>query len=261
VTALWQVDAFADEPFSGNPAGVCVMDDARAEAWMQAVAAEMNVSETAFLTARGDGTWAIRYFTPEVEVPLCGHATLASAHVLFETSRADGEVVLHAACEVLRARRTGDSWISMDFPARGVQPVDPPPGLLDALGATGRTWAGDDPWPLVELDDARAVRELRPDFGRLSALGLSACVTARADEPGIDFVSRFFAPPVGIDEDPVTGVAHCMLAPFWAERLGRTELTARQVSMRGGLLKLRVGADRVQISGRAVTVFRAELLA
>jgi predicted PhzF superfamily epimerase YddE/YHI9 len=258
MTELWQIDAFTDRPFAGNPAGVCLPDDARAEAWMQAVAAEMNVSETAFVTPRADGGWDIRYVTPEVEVPLCGHATLASAHVLFETARAGGEIVFHAPRDVLTVRREGD-WIAMDFPVRAVEPVEPPPGLLEALGARGRTFLGPDPWALVELDDAQAVRDLAPDFAKLRAGSHAAIVTAPADEPGIDFVSRFFAPPVGIDEDPVTGVAHCALAPFWAQRLGKRTLTARQVSRRGGLLRLRLGNDRVEISGQAVTVIRGEM--
>ncbi|MCC6861086.1 MAG: PhzF family phenazine biosynthesis protein [Bryobacterales bacterium] len=259
---LLQVDAFTSRPFGGNPAAVCLLDSPRSESWMQAVAAEMNLSETAFLHPEGDG-YRLRWFTPEVEVELCGHATLASAHVLWETGRLapDARASFHTLSGALGAGREGD-WIVLDFPATPQTPAAMPPGLLDALGApavhTGRTRFDF----FVELGGEQAVRGLKPDFQALAAAGARGIiVTARADGPEYDFVSRFFAPASGINEDPVTGSAHCCLAPYWSERLGKTSLTAWQASKRGGMLRLRVEGDRVRIAGQAVTVLRGELAA
>jgi PhzF family phenazine biosynthesis protein len=258
------VDAFTRRPFAGNPAGVCILPAARDAAWMQAVAAEMNLSETAFLVPRADGSFDLRWFTPAVEVDLCGHATLASAHVLWETGRLspDAAARFHARSGLLTATRTGDR-IEMDFPAKAVEPADAPPDLLPALGAQAR-WIGRNRMDyFVELADETTVRNLAPDHTRLSRVdGRGVIVTAKAG-PGTeaDFVSRFFAPQSGIAEDPVTGSAHCALGPFWRDRLGKSELVGLQVSRRTGIVGVRCAGDRVFLSGIAVTVMRAELLA
>jgi PhzF family phenazine biosynthesis protein len=261
---LFQVDAFADAPFRGNPAAVCVLPVARDEAWMAAVAAEMNLSETAFLTARADGAYDLRWFTPSVEVALCGHATLASAHALWERGflSASSPARFHTKSGLLTATRRADTLIELDFPARPAAPMIPPEGLADALGATilsaGRS-ADDE---LVEVASEAIVRALRPDLARIATLPVrGVIVTAPASAGPWDFVSRFFAPGAGIPEDPVTGSAHCCLAPFWAARLGKTELVGYQASARGGTVRARLVGDRVILGGRAVTVLAGELLA
>lgn len=256
-----QVDAFTDRAFSGNPAAVCVLPGPRDEAWMQAVAREMNLSETAFLHPEADG-YRLRWFTPSVEVDLCGHATLASAHVLWEDGHlAPGDVArFHTRSGTLTARRDGD-WIEMEFPALPPSSIDPPPGLGRALGVEPR-YVGLSRFDLlVELDDEAVVRSLEPDLGllrRIDARGI--IVTARADGDEFDFVSRFFAPQVGVDEDPVTGSAHCVLGPHWQERMGRNEFLGYQASPRGGVVRVAVDGPRVRLAGRAVTVLRGQLL-
>jgi PhzF family phenazine biosynthesis protein len=257
-----QVDAFTAEPFRGNPAAVCVLEADRPDAWMRAVAREMNLSETAFLRRSGDG-WSLRWFTPAVEVDLCGHATLASAHVLWEDGFAGTAEALRFVTRSgeLRAKRENGA-IVLDVPARAATRNAPPAGLLNALGAADVVDVAYNrmDW-LVELRDADAVRGLAPDLTalrRIDARGV--IVTARADDGEHDFVSRFFAPAVGVDEDPVTGSAHCCLAPWWAERLGRTELAGYQASARGGTVRVRLRNERVDLIGRAVTVLRGELM-
>lgn len=255
-----QVDAFASRAFTGNPAAVCVMDGPRDEAWMQEVAMEMNLSETAFLAPRPDGSWDLRWFTPAVEVALCGHATLASAHVLWQDGHLSGDATarFHTRSGLLTARREGE-WILMDFPAKPAQPADAPAGLANALGAEPRNVARSEYDWLVELDSEEALRGLDPDLTllrRVEARGV--IVTARAAE--YDFVSRFFAPRVGVAEDPVTGSAHCVLAPYWAERLGRDAMTGFQASARGGVVRVRAAGDRVELGGQAVTVMRGTLV-
>lgn len=256
-----QVDAFTDRAFGGNPAAVCVLPAPREESWMQAVAREMNLSETAFLYPEADG-YRLRWFTPAVEVELCGHATLASAHVLWEAGHlADDDVArFHTLSGPLTARRDGD-WIVLDFPAMPEAEVDAPANLARALGAEPR-YVGRSRFDLlVELDDEAAVRSLEPDLTllrRIDARGV--IVTARADGEEFDFVSRFFAPRVGVDEDPVTGSAHCVLGPFWQKLLGRNEFYAYQASPRGGIVRVTIHGDRVHLGGRAVTVLRGELL-
>jgi predicted PhzF superfamily epimerase YddE/YHI9 len=256
-----QVDAFTAEPFRGNPAGVCVLDEWASEEWMQAVAAEMNLSETAFLVRQGKG-FAIRYFTPMVEVPLCGHATLASAHVLWEEGIVPGEetIALCASGGPLAAGREGE-WIRLDFPAIPATEAAIPEGLSEALGAeilgAYQSWESG---YLVELASVETVRGLEPDFTRLRAFGPIVATAQGTPAAGCDFVSRFFAPSLGIDEDPVTGVAHCSLAPFWAERLGPHELVGHQLSRRGGVVKVRARGERVDILGQAVTVMHGEIL-
>jgi predicted PhzF superfamily epimerase YddE/YHI9 len=258
---LFHVDAFAPAPFTGNPAAVCLLEASADSGWMQAVAAEMNLSETAFVHRLDDnGRFALRWFTPTVEVDLCGHATLASAHVLWETGGLgpDTPARFETHSGTLTATRAGDE-VELDFPADPVTPAVPEPGLLDALGVAVRTaLRGRIGW-VLELAGDRAVRAARPDFGRLSAFEI-AVITAPSDDPAYDFVSRCFGPKFGIDEDPVTGSAHCALGPYWADQLGKRALTGYQASARGGVVHVRVDGDRTHLAGRAVTVARGELV-
>ena len=263
---LFHVDAFASAPFTGNPAAVCVLETTADPGWMQAVAAEMNLSETAFLhplDAADAGRFGLRWFTPTVEVDLCGHATLASAHVLWETRRLpiDTPARFHTRSGTLTARRAGDAGeeVELNFPADPVAPTDPDRGVVDALAVSPRAVSrGRIGW-VLELADERAVRDVPPDFARLAAFDL-AVVTAPADDPAVDFVSRCFGPKFGIEEDPVTGSAHCALGPYWASRLGKTELTGYQASARGGVVRVRLDGDRTHLAGRAITVARGELV-
>ena len=261
---LYLVDAFTDRPFAGNPAGVCLLDHARDEAWMQRVAAEMNQAETAFLERRGDD-FGLRWFTPTVEVDLCGHATLGSAHVIWETGVSSAPILrFHTKSGVLTARRV-DERIELDFPALERMERVPPSGLLPALGIAEARWIGGNRMDyLIEVDSAAIVRGLKPDFMKLRASTAEVrgvIVTSVNDDPSHDVVSRFFAPGSGIDEDPVTGSAHCALAPYWAARLGKTELRAYQASPRGGTVETVLQGDRVLLRGRAATVVAGELWA
>lgn len=258
---LWQIDAFTDRPFAGNPAAVTLLDGPRDDAWHHAVAAEMNLAETAFLTRQRDD-YGLRWFTPTVEVDLCGHATLAAAHFLWESGRLPATAVarFRTRSGLLTAERDGD-WIVLDFPATPATGVPPPAGLADALGATP-SWVGRSVFDLVaRFDSASAVRAMKPDLARLGALDARGIiVTAPGDVSGVDFVSRFFGPRVGVPEDPVTGSAHCTLGPLWADRLGRDALVGYQTSARGGTVRVEVRGDRVRLAGRAVTVLRGELI-
>ena len=258
---IYQVDAFTKTPFAGNPAAVCVLAEPASEQWMQDVAREMNLSETAFLVGSDDG-YQLRWFTPLVEVYLCGHATLASAHVLWETGEANREGTLrfHTKSGLLSAKRDGD-WMELDFPATPVSQCEPPAGLLEAFNESA-VFVGKSIFDyLVELSTEAEVRAAAPNMGTLAQVDTrGVMVTSRSDSPECDFVSRFFAPATGVDEDPVTGSAHCALGPYWMERLGKAELAARQVSARGGELRVRVDGDRVRIAGQAVTVMRATLV-
>ena len=264
---LIQVDAFTSKPFGGNPAAVCLLEGRESfldERWMQHVAREMNLSETAFLAPRADGH-DLRWFTPTVEVDLCGHATLASAHVLWECGRLapDRPARFHTKSGVLVCKRRGD-WIEMDFPSHPAAESAPPEGLLEALSARAR-FVGRSRFDwLVEVGSEEELRALAPDFGRLRKVAARGIIaTSRSSgqsSDGFDFVSRFFAPRSGIDEDPVTGSAHCTLAPFWGERLGRDAMRAWQASARGGEVRVRVADGRVVLAGQAVTVLRGELL-
>ena len=261
---LLQIDAFTDEAFAGNPAAVCILPSARDATWMHHVAREMNLPETAFLVSRGKNEgFDLRWFTPTIEVDLCGHATLASAHALWQTGTLTAKTAakFHTKSGVLKATRR-DDWIELDFPATVDEPADPPPGLADALGVEP-AYVGRSRFDyLVQVDREATVRELTPDLERLRKLPVrGVIVTSQATTPGLDFVSRFFAPASGIDEDPVTGSAHCTLTPFWSKRLGKTSMVARQVSARGGTLRLRLDGDRVHLGGQAVTIARGELLA
>ena len=260
---ITQVDAFTSEPFGGNPAAVCLLPAPAEAAWMQRVAREMNLSETAFLVRREDGQFDLRWFTPAVEVDLCGHATLASAHVLWEEGHLPpGEpAVFHTRSGRLSAEQRGE-WIEMDFPAEPAEPALAPDGLAAALGVEPGYIGRNRFDYLVEVDTQATVERLTPDYARLAEVETRGfIVTARAESEGVDFVSRFFAPKTGIDEDPVTGSAHCCLGPYWQSRLGGNTFTARQVSERGGLVKVAVHGQRVVLSGQAVTVLRGTLLA
>lgn len=258
---LLQIDAFTDQPFRGNPAAVCFLDRERDAAWMQHVGAEMNLSETAFLLRLDDG-WSLRWFTPAVEVDLCGHATLASAHALWsegllgekETAR------FHTHSGLLTATRNGE-WIELDFPATRESRADAPPGLLESLGVMKPVYVGRNKFDyIVEVDSEEAVRAVDPDHAQLRKIPVrGVIVTSRGSNGQYNFVSRFFAPGSGIDEDPVTGSAHCCLTPYWASRLGKNDLVAYQASRRGGVLRVRLNGDRVHLGGRAVTVLRGEL--
>ncbi len=258
--AITVVDAFTDKPFSGNPAAVCVLPGPQEDRWMHNLAREMNLSETAYLLKQSDG-YQLRWFTPAVEVDLCGHATLASAHVLWEAGylKPDQQARFHTRSGVLTAERRG-SLIEMDFPAEPPEQVDPPRGLADALGVTPR-WVGKNQFDyLVELEREEIVRKMTPAFRALRELPVRGIiVTSRAASGPYDFISRFFAPAAGVDEDPVTGSAHCCLGPFWQKRLGKDHFTAYQASARGGVVEVRVAGSRVFMAGHAVTVLRGEL--
>lgn len=262
---LLQIDSFTERPFRGNPAAVCLLERPAEPEWMQDVAREMNLSETAFVHPMGDA-FGLRWFTPAVEVELCGHATLASAHALWEEGVLDpGDPALFDTLSGrLVATRRGDR-IEMDFPSESAKPCEPPPGLLEAIGGPSPVAVARNRFDiLIQVADEATVRSLAPDFGLLSSLPVrGVIVTAAADglvSRGIDFVSRFFAPAVGVNEDPVTGSAHCCLGPWWAARLGTSDLVGQQLSERGGTVGVNVRGERVLLAGRAVTVLRGDLL-
>jgi PhzF family phenazine biosynthesis protein len=260
---LFHVDAFTDSPFSGNPAAVCLLSgETGNSAWMQQVAAEMNLSETAFLQRRSDG-FDLRWFTPKVEVDLCGHATLASAHVLWSegVATADETIHFHTRSGVLKAVRHGN-LIELDFPLTPEEPAPEPPGLADALGASLQ-YIGKSRFDyLAELDSEEKLRALVPNFRALASLSIRGLiVTSRSARPEFDFVSRFFAPGAGIDEDPVTGSAHCCLAAYWRKKLGKDRFVAYQASARGGVVHVRIQGERAILEGKAVIVAKGELLA
>lgn len=257
----WQVDAFTDRPFAGNPAAVCWLDETEPDHWMQAVAGEMNLSETAFVMRRDDG-YGLRWFTPTTEVDLCGHATLASAHTLWTENfhPLDQPILFHTKSGVLTCKQK-DGLIDMDFPSTSFEKIEPPDGLLESLGVAAVFVGKMQSDLLVVVEDAEAVRSLNPDFRKLKKISTrGVIVTSRSDIRQYDFISRFFAPAVGIDEDPVTGSAHCGLAPYWAKVLGKTIMTAFQASSRGGVVIVKVEEGRVRLGGRAVTVLRGELV-
>jgi PhzF family phenazine biosynthesis protein len=256
-----QVDAFTDRPFAGNPAAICLLAEPREETWMRLVAREMNLPQTAYLLRRTDG-FDLRWFTPTTEVELCGHATLASAHVLWESGdlAVDAPARFHTRSGVLTATRDEGGRIWLDFPALPAEPAELPAGLARALGAAPvRAWRNRFDL-LVELESETAVRELRPDLTLVAEIPVrGVVVTAASSGSGRDFVTRFFAPQIGIPEDPVTGSAHCTLGPLWGGRLGRPELVGEQVSPRGGVIWVRLVGDRVHLGGRAITVLHGEL--
>jgi predicted PhzF superfamily epimerase YddE/YHI9 len=259
-----QVDAFTDVPFKGNPAAVCVLDAEADVDWMRNVAREMNLSETAFVVPRTDSEFDLRWFTPEVEVDLCGHATLASAHVIWEDKHSSAAAVtFHTRSGELGATRDGD-WIELDFPSRPAVVVDVDPAVVKIVGGapvvTGRGQVGGGmSGYLLEYATEDEVRELRPGALRDIPDGY-VIVTAPASMHGYDFVSRFFAPAAGIDEDPVTGSTHCTLGPWWSEKLGKDDLLAYQASARGGTVRVRLAGERVKLGGKAVTVMVGDLV-
>jgi len=257
---VYQVDAFTDRPFYGNPAGVCILDEPVDEQYMQNIAMEMNLSETAFLRKQGE-EYNLRWFTPETEIDLCGHATLASAHILWETGALDkdSEAVFNTKSGRLSARISGE-YILLDFPAEIESRADAPEELKKALGVpfiyTGRNRMD----YIVEVENEDVVRNLEPDFMLLKKVNTrGVIVTSRSDDPSFDFVSRFFVPGIGIDEDPVTGSSHCCLGPYWGKKLGKQSMNAYQASKRGGALTVSLAGDRVYLGGKAVTVFCADL--
>lgn len=264
---LYQTDAFTDRPFGGNPAAVCLPEEPLASELMQQIAAEMNLSETAFPEPPGpDGVRRLRWFTPALEIPLCGHATLAAARVLLDTG-ADAPVRFNTMSGELVVYGEDDGRLRMDFPAMPATPMDAPAGLEAALGchavASARGPAGQ--YWLVEVASEDEIAALAPDFSALGRVDLGpdwvgVAVTARGNDDDVDFVSRFFAPWAGIDEDPVTGSSHCMLAPWWATKLGKTTMNARQISERLGVLEVRVVGDRIHLVGSAVTVAEGSLV-
>lgn len=257
----WQVDAFTNRPFGGNPACVCWLEEVADAQWMQSVAAEMNLAETAFVR-RIAGGYELRWFTPTIEVDLCGHATLASAHALWTAGIIpDGEPIsFHTRSGVLTCTRSGE-FIELDFPATPARAIEGPFGLSDALGAQpGEILQSIFDYVAV-FDSAATIRQLRPDFRALGKFPVrGVIVTAVSDDPQYDFIARFFGPASGIDEDPATGSAYCSLLPYWAARLNKTEMTAYQASSRGGVLRLRLNGDRVILGGQAVTIWQGELL-
>ena len=258
---IYQVDSFTDKPFSGNPAAVCILDELQGEGWMQNVAREMNLSETAFLHKQEEG-YNLRWFTPAVEVALCGHATLASAHILWEIGLLSSteQAIFHTLSGPLMANKKG-KWIEMNFPATKEEEANAPAGLIEALGVKAK-YIGKNKFDyLVEVESEAVVRAIKPDIGLLQKVAArGVIVTSLADSGEYNFVSRFFAPNAGVNEDPVTGSAHCCLSPFWSGRLGNDELVGYQASARGGVVKVRSAGDRVILGGQAVTVMRGELL-
>lgn len=258
---IFQVDAFTAHPFAGNPAAVCFLTQPKDDQLMQNVAQEMNLSETAFLLRREDG-FQLRWFTPAMEVSLCGHATLASAHILWEKGYLllNDQARFHTKSGLLTAERQGD-WIAMDFPAKPEEPASTPDGLAEALGVKIQYLGRNQFDYLALVDSEETVLKVQPDFNLLKTLPVrGVMVTAQSHGGQYDFVSRFFAPKVGVNEDPVTGSAHCCLAPFWGSRLGKKEMRAYQASSRGGLIRLRLKGPRVILEGQAVTVLQGELL-
>lgn len=259
---IFQVDAFTHQPFAGNPAAVCILPQPGDDRWMQNVAREMNLSETAFLHKQVDG-FNLRWFTPATEVDLCGHATLASAFVLWEIGylQPDEQARFHTRSGLLTAKHEGD-WIELDFPAKVATKLDvTADNLIKALGATPQYVGKNQMDYLLELDSEETVRNLKPDFGLLKSLPVrGVIVTSKAASPDYDFVSRFFAPGVGIDEDPVTGSAHCCLGPFWRDLTGKDDFVAYQASARGGIIKVSCRGERILLSGQAVLVLRGEIV-
>jgi PhzF family phenazine biosynthesis protein len=257
----FHVDAFTRVPFKGNPAGVCLLSEPAPDHWMQSVAHEVNLSETAFVEKRSDG-FSLRWFSPKVEVDLCGHATLASAHVLWETGAVKSEepARFHTRSGLLTAVQK-DGWTELDFPSQPDEEVTAPSGLIRAIGATPQ-YVGKNRFDfLIEVKSEEILRNLEPNFELLSRFPVRGfIVTSRSDGGEFDFVSRFFCPRVGILEDPVTGSACCCLGPYWQRRLGKDEFVAFQASQRGGVIRVKVKRKRVLISGQAVTVSRGEVL-
>ena len=258
---IYHVDAFTAKAFKGNPAGVCLLEHPMVDTWMQSVAMEMNLSETAFLIRQADG-YNLRWFTPKIEVDLCGHATLASAHVLFETGGAQYDTVIRFYTRSgLLTAALNDGWIELNFPSTLDTEISAPEGLTAALGVEA-CYVGKTQFDyIIEVASEKIVRNIDPDYNALCRVPTRGIiVTSRANSGEFDFVSRFFCPILGIKEDPVTGSAHCCLGPYWAKKLNKNDFFAYQASERGGIIRVRVDDDRVYLSGQAVTVLKADLL-
>lgn len=260
---IYQVDAFTKQPFSGNPAAVCILPTKRSSRWMQALTSEMNLSETAFLVAEEEG-FELRWFTPKKEVSLCGHAALASAHVLYERGviHPNREIQFYTLSGLLTARLQPDNWIELDFPTKQVSQAEPPDGLLQALGISEPLYVGQNTSGsyLIEIENETILQSLSPDSNALVRTGVNAVMVTSVSKGEYDFTSRNFAPRMGTPEDPVTGSAHCTLGPYWQRRMKKNSFFTYQASSRGGSLKVVVVNDRVLLYGQAVTVAKSELL-
>jgi PhzF family phenazine biosynthesis protein len=258
---IYQVDAFTTEAFKGNPAGVCILDKEPSAEWMQNIAMEMNLSETAFVYP-SSGKRIIRFFTPTTEMNICGHATLSSAHILYETSHIakEEEIKFTSKAGILEAKKTGD-WITLNFPTYELERIDAVGEFESVTGSKAiELYKTPGHWTLALMNNEKEVREMKPDFIKMkNSIFGDLIVTAKSDDPAYDFCVRCFAPAVGIDEDPVTGSANCALAPFWAEKTGKKDFNSHQISKREGILKVSLKGDRVEISGQAKTIFKAEL--
>lgn len=256
---VYQVDAFTDTPFAGNPAAVCYLMVPRGDDWMQQVAMEMNLSETAYFTPlEGNGRYTLRWFTPKAEVDLCGHATLASAHVIWQTELAgmEDELIFETRSGELKARKRG-AWIELDFPAEKAEICEPEPGLLESLGVVPQFVGKNRMDFLIEVATVAELNAIQPQLHKLASVtNRGVIVTAKAENTEYDFISRFFAPAVGVDEDPVTGSAHCCLGPYWKAKLGKASLKGFQASERGGFVGMEVNGERVKLLGQAVTVMQ-----
>lgn len=259
---LFHVDAFTNVPFKGNAAAVCMLDEPREDAWLQHVASEMNLAATAFLYPQDDG-YRLRWFSAQVELELCGHGTLASAHALWEQGHLanDAQAIFYTRGGRLTANRTEENWIELDFPAKPEESVEATATLKESLGVTPDYVGKSQLDYLVEVTSEEVVRTIQPDFGKMVTLPARGVIVTAVANPGsgYDFVSRFFCPSVGINEDPVTGSAHCVLSPFWSKRLGRKQLTGYQASTRGGVVRVRLDGERVHLGGQAVTVLSGKL--
>lgn len=258
---IYQVDAFTTEAFKGNPAGVCILDAEPDAAWMQNIAMEMNLSETAFVFLL-KGERIIRFFTPTTEMKLCGHATLSASHILFETALVKNNEVIRFSSKAgeLIIKKTGD-WITMNFPVYHLKKMEMTPEFKRVIGTEPQgLYKTDFGWTLALMKNENEVRSIKPDFAVMKdSIFNDLIVTSESSDPAFDFCVRCFAPGVGIDEDPVTGSAHCALTPFWAKKTGKNDFNSHQVSKREGILKVSLKGDRVEISGQAKTIFKAEL--
>ncbi len=258
---IFQVDAFTDKAFAGNPAGVCVLSELKEDDWLQSVAGEMNLPETAFLLKKEDG-FRLRWFTPEIEVDLCGHATLASAHVLWESGRLKKKEIakFDTNSGILTAERNG-KWIELNFPIEEEKETEAPAELIDSLGINP-LYVGKNRFDyLIEVESEEIIKNLDPDFSLMKTVDARGIiVTSKSDFSRFDFVSRFFAPAIGVNEDPVTGSSHCCLGYYWEKRLGKSEFAARQLSKRGGTIRVKVSGDRIILGGQAITVLKGDLL-
>jgi predicted PhzF superfamily epimerase YddE/YHI9 len=255
--SLLHVDAFADRPFAGNPAAVCVSNEPPDGSWMQTLATELNLPATAFVWPHAGG-FGLRWFTAVAELALCGHGTLAAAHALFELGEAAGSVTFQTAAARLQARQSGE-LIELDFPLEASSAAAAPPALLRAIGQAPKNVERNRLDYLVELESEQAVREFQPDLAALREVDTRGLIVTARGSGDVDFVSRYFAPRFGLDEDHVTGSAHCCLGPYWQRRLGMAALVGRQLSRRGGIVHVQIDAERARLGGRAVTVAQGHL--